>query len=553
MSDPSSSSAAVAGARLLARTLQRFGVREVFHIPGEGLLEILDALADEPDIGLTTCRHEGGMAYAAQGYARVSGRPGVCLAARAPGALNAVLALHTADTDAVPLILVVGQAALADGGGDALSGPDLGQVFQPLVKGVLVLTSAARIPEVLSRAWHLASSDRMGPVVILAPEDVMQQTTGAALLDAPTCTRPAPAPTALADWQALSANVSRPLLLVGGTGWTPRDLEALHRFVQHSGWPVAGAYRRADLIAHEDQHFVGELGIGIDPALSAAVGEADLVVALGMRLGEINTFGSGGFGGYRLLELPRTRQRLVHVHADARELQRSYQADLAILSGAGEFLEAAWSLVRPGRADIADWCAHLRAARQAFVCTGQCPGPVDLRRVMESLREALPSDCPVCVGAGAYATWLHRYFSLHRPATLLGPKSGAMGYGLAAAIGAARARPGRPVVALAGDGCLLMHGEELATAVQYGLPIVLLVVNNASYGAIEGAQRHLFGRAVGTRLQRLDFAAWARSHGAAAEVVRTTEAFAPALSRALQCGGPAVVELAVPDGLGKPR
>ena len=557
MSSSAPPSAAATGARLLAQTLHRFGVREVFHIPGEGILEIVDALADEPELSLTTCRHEAGMAYAAQGYARAAGLPGVCLAARAPGALNTTLALHTADTDGVPLILIVGQAALADAGGDPLSGPDLGQVFEPLVKAVLLLTDAERIPELMSRAWHLACSARMGPVVVLVPEDLMRQPARAAALDAPTCARPAPAPAALADWQALAARARRPLLLAGGSGWTPPDLQALQAFLQHSGWPLACAYRRADLVDHDDAHFVGELGIGIDPALAAGVAQADLVVAINLRLGEINTFGgSGGFGGYRLLERPRPQQRLVHVHADARELQRSYQADLALLSGPGEFLAAAGAVLPP--APVSPWTNQLRAAREAFVSGGgACPGPLDLRQVMRDLRAALPAEAPVCVGAGAYATWLHRYFALRRPQTLLGPKSGAMGYGLAAAIGAARARPGVPAVALAGDGCLQMHGEELATAVQYGLGIVLLIVNNACYAAIEGAQRQQFGRAVGTRLPRVDFAAWARSLGAAAESVQRTEDFAPALARALERvnagGGPAVLDLIVPDGLGKPR
>jgi acetolactate synthase-1/2/3 large subunit len=359
----------------------------------------------------------------------------------------------------------------------------------------------------------------------------------------------------MADWQALAAGARRPLLMVGGSGWTAAGLQALNGFLQRSGWPAACAYRRADLIDHDDAHFVGELGIGIDPALAAAVAEADLVVALNMRLGEINTFGAGGFGGFKLLDAPRPAQKLVHVHADLGELQRSYQADLAIPSAPGEFLAALQGLALP--TIDADWRPRLRAARLLFTGSGQCPGPVDLRQAMQVLRAALPPHSPVCVGAGAYAVWLHRYFPLHQPGTLLGPKSGAMGYGLAAAVGASRARPGVPVVALAGDGCLQMHGEELATAVQYALPIVLVVVNNAAYAAIEGAQQRLFGRATGTRLQRIDFAAWARSQGAAGEAVQHTEGFAPALARALaraaEGRGPSLIELVVPDALGKPQ
>jgi len=559
------------GAHLLAQTLHRFGVRHVFHIPGEGILEPLDALAQTPGMTLTACRHEAGMAYAAQGYARRLGgsgndapQPGICLAARAPGALNTMLALHTADTDAVPLILIIGQAAMMEAGGDPLSGFDLGEVFRPLVKGVLPAMQADRLPEVMAQAWHLATSARMGPVVVLVPENVWQQRTGAALLDAPACAQPAPSTAAIADFQALARNpqqpAQRPLLLIGGSGWQTADFQALQDFVQHSRWPVACAYRRTDLLNHDDAHFVGEIGIGADAALLRAVGEADLIVAVNLRLGEINTFGSsGGFGGWRLLARPRPQQRLVHVHADARELQRNYQADLALTSGPGEFLRAAKTTVTPLPPN-SDWLAQLRQARLDFVCNGApCPGPVDVRTVMQTLRQQLPPETPVCVGAGAYAVWLHRYFSFHRPATLLGPKSGAMGYGLAAAIGAARAdtqtRPHPPILALAGDGCLQMHGEELASAVQYRLPILLVVVNNAAWGAIESTQRHLFGRATDTRLNRVDFAAWARSMGACGLTVQETAEFAPALAQALATlkDGPAVIDLRVQDGLGKPQ
>jgi len=552
------------GAHLLAQTLHRFGVRQVFHIPGEGILEPLDALAQTPGMQLTTCRHEAGMAYAAQGYARrvVAGtaqQPGVCLAARAPAALNTALALHTADTDAVPLLLIIGQAALIDAGGDPLAGFDLGEVFKPLVKAVLSVTSADRIPETLSQAWHTATSARMGPVVVIVPENVWQQHSAAPVLDAPSCAQPAPSSAALTDFQALSQNAQRPLLMVGGSGWRTQDLQALRDFARHSQWPVACAYRRADLLDHDDPHFVGEIGIGADAALLKAVAQADLIVVLNMRLGEINTFGSsGGFGGWRLFERPRPQQCVVHVHADVRELQRNYQVDLALPSAPGAFLQAAQNITSPLTQN--DWLTTLRQTRLGFVNGGQpCPGPLDVRSVMHTLRQQLPRDCPVCVGAGAYAVWLHRYFSLHQPHTLFGPKSGAMGYGLAAAIGAARANgfhanPGQPVLALAGDGCLQMHGEELATAVQYQLPILLVVLNNAAYAAIESTQKHLFGRATGTRLTRVDFAAWAQSLGASGLTVRDTAAFASALAQALKklADGPVVMDLHTADALGKP-
>jgi len=545
------------GACLLAHVLQRFGVRQVFHIPGEGALEMLDALGQTPDMQLTTCRNEAGMCYAAQGYARACGcvQPGICLVGRSTGALNAALALHTADTDAVPLIMLIGQPAWEDLGGDKLTGFDLGEVFKPMVKAVLPVSAAQRIPEVLAQAWHVALSCRMGPVVVLLPEDVLRQSTTAQVLDVPTCTTPAPSASAMQQMQALWHGVRRPLLLVGGSGWGADDVQALQAFVQKTGWPVACAYRRADVLDHADAHFVGEVGIGADAALLAAVDEADGLLILNMRLGEINTFGSsGGFGGWKLLARPRPQQRIVHVHADVRELQRNYRVDVAVLAAPGEFLQLALSLEIPKVDDT--WRACLRQARLDFVTGGKlCPGPVDIRALMQCLRQQLPPDTPVCVGAGAYAVWLHRYFSFHCPNTVIGPKSGAMGYGLAAAVGAAMAVQ-RPVLALAGDGCLQMHVEELATAVQYRLPVVLVVLNNAAYAAIEGAQRGLFdGRTTGTRLGRIDFAAWARSMGAQGWSVADTAAFAPAVVQALAAvqQGPVVIDVVLPDGLGKPQ
>jgi len=550
-------SPSLTGAALVAQTLHHFGVPQVFHIPGEGALDILDALAQVPEMRLITCRNEAGMCYAAQGWARAATyvQPGVCLVGRSTGALNAALALHTADTDAVPLIFLLGQAAWDEAGGDKLTGFDLAEVFKPMVKAVLPVAAVQRIPEVLAQAWHVAMSSRMGPVVVLLPEDVQRQNSTAALLHVPLCTQPAPSQWALLEFSAIAEEAKQPLLLVGGSGWPKEDVQALREFVKTYGWPVACAYRRADLLDHDDKHFVGELGIGADPALLAAVAEADCVVVLNMRLGEINTFGSGGgFGGWKLFARPHPQQCVVHVHADVRELQRNYHTELAVLAAPGEFLRRVMDVLQRKRLKKA-WPTRLRQQREAFVQGGApCPGPVDVRAVMQTLRQQLPPDAPVCVGAGAYAVWLHRYFSLHCPHVVIGPKNGAMGYGLAAAVGAAYARPG-PILALAGDGCLQMHAEELATAVQYRLPIVLVVLNNAAYAAIEGAQRGLFGRSTGTRLARVDFAAWARSMGAQGLTVQETAAFAPALAQALAAlsDGPVVLDVVLPDGLGKPQ
>lgn len=541
------------GADILADTLHGFGVRHVFHIPGEGILEMVDALAARhADIRLTSFRHEGGMAYAAQALGQVTGQPGVCLAARAPGALNTLLALHTAETDAAPLLLIVGQAAAGQAGRDPLGGPDLGEVFRPVVKSVLQVGEAARVPEVLARAWQAAMSGRQGPVVVVVPENVMHENACVADLQPPRPVRPAPPADDMARLQGLCAGARKPLLLLGGSGWDAAALDRMAAFAARCGWPVATAYRRGDLVDHADPHFAGETGIGIDPVLAEGIAQADLVLAVNVRLGEINTFGAGGFGGFRLLDAPRPRQALVHVHAEAGELNRVYQADLAIQADPCEFAAALQALPVQARPDEG-WLAGMRAARERFVGSGACDASVDLRKVFEQLRERLPAQAVVTVGAGAYAVWLHRYFALRRGGRMLGPKSGAMGYGLPAAIGAALADAARPVVAVAGDGCFLMHAEELATAVQHGLRIVIVVVNNGGYGAIRGSQLRLFGRAVGTDLHNPSFADYARAFGAHAERIEETGAFLPALERALDAAGPSLLELVLPATVGKPQ
>lgn len=539
------------GAQLFADTVQALGWQHALHIPGEGILEMVDALARRhPQIRHISFRHEAGMVYAAQALGQQLGRPALCLAARAPGALNTALALHTADTDAAPLVMVIGQAPLAQAGRDPLSSTDLGEVFRPLVKQVLQVGEAGRIPEIMARAWQCAASGRMGPVVVLIPEDLMHQRSAA-----PTPARPALpcAGVAAADFGTLrgwAAQARRPMLLVGGTGWSDGALAALRRFAARQRWPLACAYRRAHLFDNRDPHYAGELGIGIDPALYEAVEAADLVIAVNLRLGELNTFGPGGFGGFKLLATARAGRRLVHLHPAAAELQRSAPTDLPIACGPEQALQALESL--PATEPEAGWLQRCRSARQAWTGSGHCPGPLDLRAVFGTLREALPAEAVLTVGAGAYAVWLHRYFELRSPRSLLGPKSGAMGYGLPAAIGAALAEPGRPVVAVAGDGCLMMHAEELATAMQLELDLLVLVVDNQGYGAIRASQQRLFGQAVGTDLRNPDFVAFARSFGARAERVTCTEEWPSALARMQQSRGVRLIALSVPTSVSKP-
>lgn len=534
----------VTGAGLLAGLLARWQPGPVFHLPGEGALELIDALAGVLPAGrLIACRHEAGMAFMAQAAGQMLGLPGICVAGRAPGALNTALALHTAWTDGAPLILILGQASARQAGREAFLGPEFHQTFGPLAKWVGECQDAARLPELLMRAWAAALGGRPGPVVLVVAEDVWHQRVPAPPpMDPPRVQAASVPPEAARGIGALLASAERPVLLAGGTLWPEAGRAALAAFAEAQALPVITGYRRRDLMPASSPAMAGELGIGADPALIAAVAEADLVIAAGLRLGEINTFAAGGFAGYGLLDAPQPGQRLVHIHPDASELNRVFRADPAIAADPASLvplLDPAAPVPAARRA----WAARLRAAREAFTTGAPGQGPLDLREVCRVLRAALPADAVLTVGAGAYAHWPQRYFPHERYGTQLGPKSGAMGYGLSAAIGVLAACPGRRAVAMAGDGCFLMHAEELATAVHHQLPVIALVVNNNAYGAIAATQQRQFGRTTGTGLAAVDFAALARALGADGYRVAATADFAPALEAALAANRPAVIDL----------
>jgi len=552
------------GASIVADTLLQFGVPVVTFIPGEGILELIDELAVRaPSVRLASFRHEAGMAYAAQAIGQLSGQPGVCLAARAPGALNTALAIHTAYTDSAPLVMVVGQAGMSVCEREAMLGVDhFHQVFGPLTKWVGLIDSAARIPEMFARAWHIAMSGRRGPVVLVLPEDVSCEQVEVADLQRPSPVSPAPSLADIARFTAMLAAASQPMLIVGGTGWEHASLRTLTDLARRHGVPVATTYRRRDLIDHDDVGFIGEIGLGIDKALAARIAQADLIVMLNGRLGELNTVGAGAFSGFTLWTPPQQPGQLVHVHPDAAEMNSAYRADLAVQAEPNAFVAAWAASVVDDAADDAQaqkrresrtqWTQAARAERLAFIAGGECPGPLDLRSVYATLDAALDANALVTSGAGAYAVWPQRYVRHHRPGTQLGPKSGAMGYGLAAAIGAGLLDPARRIVAVAGDGCFMMHSEELETAVRLGLTLLVIVVNNCSYGAIDNAQRRQFGRSTGTALGAIDFASLARSFCAHGETVTSTDAFAPALERALALTGVSLLELRVSPAVTKP-
>ena len=539
------------GGQIVADQLVANGIEAAFCLPGESYLAVLDALYDTPT-RLITCRHEAGAANMAVAYGKLTGRPGVCLVTRGPGATQASVGVHTAAKDSAPLLLLVGQVARGVRGRESFQELDVPAVFGPMAKWAAEAGDPARLPELLARAFEVATSGRPGPVVLALPEDVLAATARVADARPVRPLAPGVAPAALARLRELLGGARRPLVIAGGPGWTDAAAGDLRAVAEASRLPVAVSWRSQDVLDNRSASYVGDHGVSTNPALAERVRAADLVVAVGPRLGEITT------GGYRLLEAPVPRQRLVHVHPGLAELGRLYQPDLAVNAAVGPFL-AAWRSVPPVRGDA--WAAWTEAARsnyQAWVRPwpaegpaaggGARPGPggVDLGQALAALRERLPDDAIVASGAGNYSVWVHRYFQFRRHGTQLAPKSGAMGFGLPAALAAKVVHPGRTVVAVAGDGDFLMCGQELATAVQHGLDVVVLVVDNAMYGTIRMHQERAYpGRVIATGLKNPDFAALAEAYGAAGETVATTADVPAALDRALGAGRPAVVVLKV--------
>jgi acetolactate synthase I/II/III large subunit len=526
------------GGQIVADSLRANGVEAAFCVPGESYLAVLDALYDTPT-RLITCRHEAGAANMAVAYGKLTGRPGVCLVTRGPGATQASVGVHTAAQDSAPLLLLVGQVGRGVRGRESFQELDVPAVFGPMAKWAAEAGDPARLPQLLAEAFQVATSGRPGPVVLALPEDVLAATAQVADARPVRPVAPAADPAALARLRELLGGARRPLVIAGGPGWTGRAAADLKAVAEASRLPVAASWRSQDVLDNRSPSYVGDLGVSVNPALAERARAADLVLAVGPRLGEITT------GGYRLLEAPVPRQRLVHVHPGLAELGRLYQPDLAVNAAVGPFL-AAWRSVPPARGDA--WAAWTEAARSNYQAWAR-PWPaggaqVDLGQVMATLRERLPDDAVVANGAGNFAIWVHRYFQFRRHGTQLAPKSGAMGFGLPAALAAKVAHPGRTVVAVTGDGDFLMSGQELATAVQHELDVVVLVVDNGMYGTIRMHQERAYpGRVIATDLRNPDFAALAEAYGAAGETVTETAEFPAALDRALAAGRPAVVAL----------
>jgi len=536
------------GARVLVDQLKVHGVERVFCVPGESYLAVLDALYDAPEIDLIVCRQEGGAAIMAEAEGKLTGRPGVCFVTRGPGATNASPGVHIAFQDSTPMILFVGQIARGFQEREAFQEIDFRRMFGPLAKWVAQIDEAERIPEFISRAFHVATAGRPGPVVLALPEDMLSDLT-----DAPA-TRPYapvqahPSAADMARLRSLLAAAKRPFLLLGGSGWDVQACADIRAFAEANRLPVGAAFRFQDLFDNTHPNYAGDVGIGINPKLQARIRDADLLLALGPRLGEMTT------GGYTLIDIPCPRQTLVHVHAGAEELGRVYQAELAINAGMRAFAAAARALPP---ADSAAWRGQAEAAHDDYLAWSaptKMPGPVQLAEIMAWLCDHVPADSIVTNGAGNYTIWVHRFYRYRGFRTQLAPTSGSMGYGVPAAIAAKRRYPGRTVICFSGDGCFLMTGQELATAVQYGINVIIIVVNNGMYGTIRMHQeRHYPSRVSATDLVNPDFAALARAYGAHGETVKRTADFASAFERAQASGKPAVIEVRIDPEAITPR
>jgi acetolactate synthase I/II/III large subunit len=535
------------GARILVDQLVQHGVDTAFCIPGESYIAVLDALRDAP-IRLVVARHEAGAANMAEAYGKLTCAPGICFVTRAPGATHAATGVFAAYQDSTPLVLFVGQVPRRQRGREAFQELDYGRLFGEMAKWVVELDGVERIPEFIARAFHVASSGRPGPVVVAMPEDVLALEGEVDDAMPSLAARAAPSAAELAQVRHMLASAERPLVIVGGGGWTAPAADDLRVFAESSRLPVATSFRRQDYVDNGSPSYVGVLTIGQDPALARRVEDADVLCVIGSRLGEIATV------GYTTVEAPRPRQRLIHVHADADELGRVYAPDLPIVSGSPQFLAAARGLEPLDGARWETWTSVARADYLANLRHEPGAGDVDLGNVMKHLRDRLADDAILTNGAGNYTVWAHRFYEFHRYRTQLAPCSGAMGYGIPAAIAAKIVHPERDVVCLSGDGDFLMSGHELAAARQERTPIVVLVVNNGMYGTIRMHQERQFpARVIGTDLVNPSFVELGRAYGAHAELVEHDEDFPDALDRALDADRPALLELRVDPEAITPR
>ena len=521
---------------LLVECLIEQGITHAFGVPGESYLTVLDGFyLHRKKINFIINRQEGGAAYMADAQARVTGRPGVCFVTRGPGATNASIGVHTAFQDSTPLVLFVGDVGSDFRDREAFQEVDYTSFFGPNTKGMAKrverIDDPERIPEYVSRAFATAMNGRPGPVVVVLPEDMLTRAVKARPLPRVEPVQAWSDPGALRQLREMLLQAQRPLVIAGGGGWTVQAAQALQRFAENWKLPVCNAFRFQDTFDNHHPQYAGDLGIAPSPKLSQHVRDADLLLVIGPRLGEMTT------GGYALIQAPRPTQKLVHIHAGAEELNRVYQADLAMLSTMNAAARSLEVLTAPNELP---WAQRTQLMHQDYLANLQpqtLPGPIDMAAIIDCVNRHLPPNALVTNGAGNFASWVHRFHRYHGLArgfkTQLAPTSGAMGYGVPAGIGAAIVT-GRPVFTIAGDGDFLMNGQELATAVQFGAKTIIVLLNNGMYGTIRMHQeREHPSHESGSRLRNPDFVALAQAYGYGATRITQTDQFESAFIQAL--------------------
>lgn len=522
---PASMSSAGTGAQLLVRSLAAHGVRRISCVAGESYLAVLDALLDHLDIQVATCRQEGGAAFMAESWGKLTGEPGICFVTRGPGACNAAIGVHTAMQDSTPMILFMGQVGRADKNREAFQEIDVPAVFGGLAKWAVEIADPARVPEIVARAFMVATTGRPGPVVIGLPEDMLTETAEAHI---PAPVKPVPATVsleALAKIKALLQDARQPVVIIGGSGWSDQGIEDFATFASTAQLPVAASFRRQDLFNHRHKCYVGELGTGPNPKLVGKIRESDLVLVVGARLDEICT------QGYTLFDVPVPKQKLIHIHQSADEIGKVYQPVLGLAVDLNEAANALVSMAHGLDARLwAGWRDELRTQYQAWtdidLSAQSSWRGANMTAIYAWLRDNLPEDAVITTDAGNFSGWAQRYIPYGRPGRLLAPVSGAMGYAVPSAIGASLAAPGKTVLGLCGDGGFMMTGQELATAMHHGATPIIMVCNNGMYGTIRMHQeKHYPGRISATALTNPDFVKLAESYGAFAARVEKAEDF----------------------------
>ncbi len=531
------------GGQLLVDSLIALGARKSFGVPGESYLAVLDALHDTTGkLDYILCRNEGGAAFMAAAYGKLTNTPGICFVTRGPGATNASIGVHTAMQDSAPMLLFIGQVGTDMTGREAFQEIDYRAMFGTVAKWAVQIDQVERIPEILARAWTIATTGRPGPVVIALPEDMLTSLTDKAPLTVPAkIASPAPQAETMATAQQMLKAAKKPVILMGGTNWTEAGRAALQSFTEQSDIPVVAAFRYQDQFDNFSSAFVGEAGVGMLPHVKTLIRDADLILAINVRFGEMTT------DGYTLLNVPVPQQKLIHVHPSDAEIGKIYVPDLGVHACPNSFAQS----LQPVSGAWADWRKATRDAYLGSFDAPAQPSPVDMVAVMAYLRDHLPEDVILTNGAGNFTVWPNKFAKFGAKTRLLAPQSGAMGYGVPAAIAAKVAEPERMVVCFAGDGDFQMNCQELGSAMQAGAQPIILILNNGIYGTIRAHQeKHYPARVSGTTMENPDFVTLAKSYRFHAERVETTADFAAAFERAAASKTGAVLELNIsPEAL----